>query len=198
MKPAELKPAARAAGERVHVGIHWLLPPVLLFVGYNLGLTVEALAADTTVKPVCVRGAPGLPDIPLGALGIAAFVGGRFLSLLGSNADQETRERASRGSLVLGQVALACGFLMLVLIWLYEAMGIAHVPFEKTTLEPITYYVRCAILLDKSAGFPWTTVATVVVVSGLAGHWLWAYHPRKEDRLKRLHVDAETLKRAAV
>jgi hypothetical protein len=50
-------------------------------------------------------------------------------------------------------------------------------------LEPITYYVRCAIFYDKSGtgGFGISTYLIFALTAFLAGHWLWPRNPPKPD-----------------
>ncbi len=82
----------------------------------------------------------------------------------------------------VGQVALVLGFLLLVIVWFYEAIGVAHVSTHVSpgapAFEPITYYIRCAIYNDKATTeYGMWTIAMILLVSFIVGHWLWADHP---------------------
>jgi hypothetical protein len=70
----------------------------------------------------------------------------------------------------------------------YEALGVLRVP-QGTILQPITYYVRCAIHYDvhpdpavpSETQFPLLTVLLVVSFCFLFGHWLWYPRSRREE-----------------
>src|SRR5262249_40926640 len=67
----------------------------------------------------------------------------------------------------------ACGVLT------YEAIGVMLGGGPAVlALQPITYYVRCAIYADKTShAFPVATYLVIGLVSGLVGHWLWPWYP---------------------
>jgi hypothetical protein len=182
--------AMRRAGDATHIAIHALLPVMLALVGFSLGLVVKG-----TTRENCTYELDYLPDWSLFWVGVASFVGGRHLSRL---SHRRKTQPSSRGSSVVAQLALIFIFVGLVPLWFYEAVGTAHVQMTEgsdVVFEPITYYVRCAIYHDKAAnGIGWWSMSSIALVSGLAGHWLWSYHPRLRPRRKRLRrVGARTV-----
>jgi hypothetical protein len=140
-----------------------------------------------------------LPDWWLLPVGILALLGGRFVSVLNASTADAASRRPTRASTTAAQVALVLAFLMLAIIWLVEALGTAHVSVTSGELEPITWYVRCAITRDRFLSTlqvgPWShiglwTLLIVITACYTAGHWLWSYHPDLRPRRGASTVDA--------
>jgi hypothetical protein len=85
-------------------------------------------------------------------------------------------------------LAMAIVFIGVFCALFYEALGVLRVP-QGTILQPITYYVRCAIHYDmhpnpavpSETEFPLLTVLLVVSFCFLFGHWLWYPRSRREE-----------------
>ena len=161
----------------LHLLFHFLLPPYLAVLGVFLGLAIDRNGPIT-----CDPKQTYLPDWLFVGVELAGLVGGRLLS--------HWRRRpyvvqTERGREIMGQLAMASMLLILTGIWFVEAIGTAHISMADTstaTFEPITFYIRCAIYNDRAAnGVGWWSVAIVLSISVLVGHWLWADHPPRLD-----------------
>jgi hypothetical protein len=128
-----------------------------------------------------------LPDYALLAWSVAAVVAGRFLGPLLHPVPEN--ERAEQVADTVGILAAMAFFAAVMFALIYEGIGVQasrdhNQPIGNFhQLEPITYYVRCAIFYDKS-GTPsfglWTYI--IFALTGfLAGHWLWPYNPPGRD-----------------
>lgn len=168
--------------ESAHLAVHFVAPIVLLFAGV---LLVDAVLQGTPERDCAyeVTVAP-LPAWHIVLVGVGALIVGRYLSLWGQARTYARRQKWSR-AIVAG--AWFWLFLLLAGVWLYEAVGTAQVPAHATeniAFQPITYYVRCAAYQDfASNGIGLWSMFVVAIVSGLIGHWLWAFHPKGGRRL---------------
>lgn len=77
------------------------------------------------------------------------------------------------------RLSLAAGgqFLVLAGVFYYEALGVSKYNVGDNQLQPITYYVRCAIANDffvdlGALSFPAITLVLVLGYCWLLGHWL--------------------------
>jgi hypothetical protein len=117
------------------------------------------------------------------AAGLAALLIGRFIGRIRYRSEWATAG-ANPGSDVVAIVALAVLFMAVCGVLTYEAIGVmlGGGP-AAVALEPITYYVRCAIYADKTSHtFPLATYMVIVLVSGLVGHWLWPWYPGEDHQ----------------
>ncbi len=76
-------------------------------------------------------------------------------------------KRSLQGSLLM-QSFVSLFLVIVVVLLVYETVSLIRFP----RLWPITYYVRCANVVD--AGW---TLAGACLVCALAGHWFW--HPKR-------------------
>ncbi len=161
-------------GPPIHRVTHFALPPVLLYSGIRIG---GDLGTDTRVS------CPGayLPEPWYMVVAVVGLIAGRYLSHLkpGTSYPGGSPPLAAKRA---GQAALALGLFLLVIVWFYEAVGVAHVSTHVSAtapvFEPITYYIRCAIYRDKDATtYGYWTISMIFLVTFIVGHWLWADHP---------------------
>lgn len=155
----------------------WVIP----FAVGALGGLVGYLLLVTRGHDSCHFSNDYLPDSTLYLLGVVAFFGGHFLGDLGAPAPTARSKRARR----LGRISLVSAFLILGVIMVFEALGTAeaHVGTPTVQLEPITYYVRCAIYHDiSSPSHGAFTVLVIALTFFLAGHWLWGARPTPESK----------------
>ncbi len=108
------------------------------------------------------------------------FFAGHFIGGFGAEPPETPTDESRR----LGRLSVALGFLMLFGAMVFEAFGTAN--YQVTTsgstdrLEPITFYVRCAIYQDLAGWSHGAVTLLVIVISFfLAGFWLWGAHPAK-------------------
>lgn len=156
----------------VRVAIHLL---------FTVLLCAEGIHVVTNVRqhnPLnCVYSQALLPDAGFVVCGIVALLAGRFAGAIGFL--QEWPGGSTNGSRATGQAALACMFLLLTVVWVYEAIGLTNV----SGLEPITYYVRCSVAHDiAQTGVGRWTYAIVATVCFLVGHWFWPWNPDRHRR----------------
>jgi len=136
----------------------------------------------------CVDTIGALPDYPMLLYAIMALTIGRLSGYLRYRNEWHTIDEIDRRrSDLVGIRAMTIFFLAATLILIYEAIGVQQAALQNVQeLEPITYYVRCAIYYDKAGatrGF--ATFFVVSMLCGLVGHWLWAWHP-PGHRIRRL------------
>jgi hypothetical protein len=147
---------------------HLLSPFVVLAVGVPAGLLVLLQKGHE----FCTYKTEYLPDPSLFALGAVAFFAGHYVGLLGTG-QANTITDASRK---FGRLAIVTAFLVTSLILVFEALGAAEIAVGTTTpsqLEPITYYVRCAIDHDHDISGGLFTVLLVALTFYVAGNWFW-------------------------
>ncbi len=160
---------------RTHLAVKLALPIVIASVG---GVIVASIPGS--IPPFCVFQSQYLPAPWLVGAGLAAFVGGRYFTWLRAPRQLTLSDRGQRGSGVLGQLAFVFVFIALVFVWFFEAKGTAHLSSDLHGVggvEPITYYIRCAVYADRShiAVAPYTTIV-VALICFVAGRWLWSSH----------------------
>ena len=154
------------------------LPPFALaviglpYLGWRLfaGLMSEEL-------PNCLTDRHMLPAPEFVVVGLICFVGGRYLGFFRFLDEWKGHQDAKSAVWAVGLFALFS--LVLTLTFVFEAYGLAQVQ----GLEPITSYVRCAVVSDKLRNAPgiWTGVV-VGAICFLVGHWLLAWHPTQSHR----------------
>ena len=140
-------------------------------------LMVSLVNAAITVPPgACTDATGALPDAWIFVAGITAVVAGRLaawpryqpVSFEDRVSARITQPAASR---ILGALALAGFFLPTAAALVFEAVALQNIG----GVAPITRYIRCAIVFDKTGTtHGLVTYGVVVVVCYLAGHWLWA------------------------
>lgn len=79
-----------------------------------------------------------------------------------------TTRRRLRNPAIWVQAGLVLFLLLGAVLLGYETIALA----DTGDHAPITYYIRCAFAVEKPA-----TIAGVVAVSFILGHWLWS--PRR-------------------
>ncbi|MFI5268000.1 MAG: hypothetical protein ACHQ7M_11545 [Chloroflexota bacterium] len=153
----------------VRMAVHLLFTILLLIEGVHVVIQVQQH------NPLnCSYSHPLLPDAGFVVCGVVALLAGRFAGAIGFL--QEWPGGDTDGSRATGQAALACLFLLLTLIWVYEAIGLTNV----RGLEPITYYVRCSVAHDIArTGIGTWTYVIVATISFLVGHWFWPWNPNR-------------------
>ena len=84
---------------------------------------------------------------------------------------EDARLEQPMQSRILGALALAGFFVAATAALFFEAVAVENVG----GVAPITHYIRCAIVYDKTGStHGLVTYAVVIVVCYLAGHWLWS------------------------
>lgn len=128
----------------------------------------------------CLHVEPRVPGWPFVVPGILGLLVGRYSGALRfvRHWPDEIAQPRSDGSGLVGRIALAIILVGLMAIFLYEAVGVYQPP---NGLEPITYYVRCAIWIDNAFGGGVRTVLIIFFISFLFGQWLWAWHPADHE-----------------
>lgn len=133
-------------------------------------------AANTVPASPCSDSTGALPDPWIFVAGIAAAVIGRVaawsryqsVTVEGQATARIEQPNASR---MLGALGLAGFFLAAAGALYFEAVAMQHIG----GLAPITSYIRCAIVYEKTGGTHGVvTYGVVMVVCYLAGHWLWS------------------------
>jgi len=168
------RPTLAGTAQAGHTVIHVLVVIAVAIAGGLLGwLTLVTRNPLDCVYP----GAEALPDPPLFLLGVVSFFAGHILGRL----VPEERTRATPRSRKWSRLAMVSVFLVASAVFFFEAVGTAEIAVGGpggAKLEPITYYVRCAILHDKaqiSGGlFTWGAIALTFFI---AGHWFWGDRP---------------------
>jgi hypothetical protein len=156
----------------------YLMPLFVLVVG---GFLVKA-ALDVDPRGCQDPQEQYLPDRALLLVAAAALVIGRYLGSLRYDPAWGHHEQ-SRAVKLIGGLAVVALFAAVTAVLVYEAVGVnLATSFGISSPEPITYYVRCAIVDDKTGNtHGWLTFSAIVLVSGLVGHWLWALTPAHSE-----------------
>jgi hypothetical protein len=132
--------------------------------GLTLALLVRvALTSNLDVSP-CGRVPPAH-----GVIAPAFYAASALLSFIAGGLWQFSRSRGG-GELAIprGEVLVEIA-LVLLLATAAVALGYETYALISGRVWPITYYVRCANVVD-----PGWTLLGLVVSSGLFGHWLWS------------------------
>ncbi len=165
-------PGPRTASS-AFLALHVLIPVVIAVVGVS---TVRTLLEITPDKCAVERN-DLLPSCWLMAVGLVGLVAGRVFTQWDGPKPAPTGLTLSQWAVPLAWVLFSVA---LVFVWWFEAIGTAHVSFGAAAplYEPITYYVRCAIVQDLKVnldGLGLLSPAIVFVIGGLVGHWLWPW-----------------------
>jgi hypothetical protein len=141
---------------------------------------VQAVLLDVAANG-CTDTKNYLPDYTPLLGGFGALLAGRLIGY--ARYDPRWAGWSQRRSTrVIGALALCVLLLGASLALIYEAIGVAAAGGpDKASLEPITYYVRCAIWHDKDAnsGRAVLTFVVTALTGGLIGSWLWAAIPSR-------------------
>ncbi len=124
-----------------------------------------------------------LPDYLLLAWSVGCVVVGRSVGPRMHTIPEDSGAERIAGIVGILTVMVLLAAVMFAMV--YEGIGVQAsldqgIPIGTFhQLEPITYYVRCAIFYDKSssAGFGIATYAIFGLTGFLAGHWLWPLRP---------------------
>jgi len=149
---------------------HLLSPFVVLAVGIPAVLLVLLQKGHE----FCTYTAEYLPDLLLFVLGGAAFFAGHFVGILGTGQVNTITDASKK----FGRLAIVTAFLVTSLILVFEALGTAEIAVGTTTpsqLEPITYYVRCAIDHDHDISGGLFTIMLITLTFYVAGNWFWPH-----------------------
>jgi hypothetical protein len=158
----------------------WVTPVVIIAAtGY---LFVEALTVDPMGCTDPKR--QYLPDLGLLTATAAAVLVGRQLGQMRYQS-QWSGWQQHRRTQIWGAIGLCLLLLFAAVALVYEAIGVdLATNYGVPSLEPITYYIRCAIYNDKR-GHGEVAIFTygVLIVLGLiVGNYLWsAGKPASED-----------------
>ena len=160
-------PISRTA-KAVYRVFHLLSPLVVVAVGFPAGLLVLL----TKGHEFCTFKTEYLPDFWLFALGAVAFFAGHYIGRLGTGQTNTITDASKR----FGRLVVVTAFLVTSLILVFEALGTAEIAVGTTTpkqLEPITYYVRCAIEHDVDISGLVFTRLLIILTFYVAGNWFW-------------------------
>ena len=163
-----VSPTLSKTARAIYRAFHILSPGVVLLVGIPAGVLVLL----TKGHEFCTYKTEYLPDFWLFALGAAAFVAGHYVGLLGTGQVNKITDDSKR----FGRLVIVTAFLVTSLILVFEALGTAEIAVGTTTpsqLEPITYYVRCAIEHDVEISGLVFTRLLVILTFYVAGNWFW-------------------------
>jgi hypothetical protein len=133
--------------------------------------------------------ASALPDLRLLFFAAFALVLGRVIGRLPQVGDWRLPGGEKPADLA-GTGALALLFLGATVALVYEAVGVQQSSLtgdaRVTGLEPITSYVRCAVVFDKGTpdGIGGWTKLVLLLTCGLVGHWFWPW--RSAEQTARL------------
>jgi len=130
--------------------------------------------------------------IPLA--GIVGVFAGRYLNRLRVDSKRQPVASSSSGKADRTQgttLAMLGVFVVMVAIWFYEAVGTAHVRVHEggiAVFEPITYYIRCAAIVDRAEMdlSPWSMV-TVFLIGLVAGDWFWSSNRANADERNEIN-----------
>jgi hypothetical protein len=163
-----MRPTVNRTARAAYRVFHLVSPLVVLAVGIPAGLLVLLQKGHE----FCVYKTEYLPDFWLFALGAGAFFVGHFIGRFG-NGQTHTITDASQK---FGRLVIVTAFLVTSLILVFEALGTAEIAVGSTTprqLEPITYYVRCAIEHDVDISGGLFTRMLITLTFFVAGNWFW-------------------------
>lgn len=133
-------------------------------------------AANSVPAIPCTDPAGALPDPWIFVAGIAAVVVGRLAAWpryqdVPPDKLEDARLEQPVQSRILGALALAGFFLAATAALFFEAVAVENVG----GVAPITHYIRCSIVYEKTGStHGLVTYGVVIVVCYLAGHWLWS------------------------
>jgi len=169
MNPSiKANPSVKRTAKAVYRVFHVLSPLLVLAVGIPAGFLVFL----TKGHEFCTYKTEALPDIWLFALGAVAFFAGHYFGILGTG----QANKITPASQKFGRLAIVTAFLVTSLILVFEALGTAEIAVGTTTpsqLEPITYYVRCAITRDVDISGLVFTRLLIGLTFYVAGNWFW-------------------------
>lgn len=196
---------------RGHLGLLLSIPLVLTAIGWFL-----VRSAQTVDPRGCPAGDDVLPDFALLSLSIAALIAG---SVAGISRHQGGgwEPGGDKISNIVGTGAFALMLIAVTGVLVYEALGVQQagpvLQAERAAqaagqgrpaglaiqdLEPITYYVRCAVHHDKTNGSGgWVTALAFAAICFVVGHWLWVHPGHAHHRAARVEA-AEAQAPAAV
>ena len=152
----------------------WSLYPIAVLILVFMVYLVNA--ANSVPSIACTDPAGALPDPWIFVAGIAAVVVGRLAAWpryqdVPPDKLEDARLEQPMQSRILGALALAGFFVAAAAALFFEAVAVENVG----GVAPITNYIRCAIVYDKTGStHGLVTYAVVIVVCYLAGHWLWS------------------------
>jgi hypothetical protein len=152
----------------------WSLYPIAVLLLILMVYLVNAANAGPAIP--CTDPTGALPDPWIFVAGIAGVVVGRLAAWPRYEVVPPDKQGAARieqptGSRILGALGLAGFFLAAAAALYFEAVAVENVG----GVAPITHYIRCAIVYDKTGStHGLVTYGVVVVVCYLAGHWLWS------------------------
>lgn len=153
-----------------HALVHWVLLGLVVIIGSVAGWLVLAGKGPDD----CAYATAYLPNVSLFLVGVASFFLGHLLQI--SDRTPIPRSTANWSAAApWRRKAMQTVFLALAVIWALEAVGTARISVSATgaTVEPITFYTRCAIYTDFASFYGVLSHLTVGAVLFLAGHWLW-------------------------
>jgi hypothetical protein len=169
MKPSiKVNPTISRTARAIYRAFHLVSPVIVVAVGVPAG----ALVLLTKGHEFCTYKSEYLPDPWLFVLGAVAFFAGHYVGLLGAGHVNKTSE----ASVKFGRGVIVTAFLVTGLILVFEAIGSAEIAVGTTTpsqLEPITYYVRCAIEHDVEISGLVFTRLLIILTFYVAGNWFW-------------------------
>ncbi len=152
----------------------WSLYPIAVLLLVFMVFLVNA--ANSVPSIACTDPAGALPDPWIFVAGIAAVVVGRLAAWpryqdVQPEKLEDARLEQPTPSRILGALALAGLFLAAAAALFFEAVAVENVG----GVAPITHYIRCAIVYEKTGStHGLVTYGVVIVVCYLAGHWLWS------------------------
>jgi hypothetical protein len=166
-------------GVRSLPGISWiglaLYVLIALFLLAMMIVLIVAVNKAQGLSPTCGNSHGVMPAWPLLGAALGALVVGRVVGHVRYN---ETWKKGDPASRRLGRAAWATFALVCTGALTYEAVGV----LQGNTLgapapQPITSYVRCAIVLNGGGPLSYLVLCSICL---LLGQWLWAWH-RPED-----------------
>ena len=152
----------------------WSLYPIAVLILVFMVYLVNAANSGPSIA--CTDPAGALPDPWIFVAGIAAVVMGRLAAWpryqdVPPDKLEDARLEQPMQSRTLGALALAGFFVAAAAALFFEAVAVENVG----GVAPITHYIRCAIVYDKTGStHGLVTYGVVIVACYLAGHWLWS------------------------
>jgi hypothetical protein len=160
-------------------GIFYVVVAVALFI--TMCVLIYKTVHNGNLANGCKDPKNALPDRMMLLVAFGALIVGRVSGYLRyTDAWKEARDNPRSVVLGIKAFALFAGASGLALI--YEAFGVAYANVPPIpSPEPITSYVRCAVVIDKTHGSGGlATYGVICVLCALVGQWLWAWHPAEE------------------